>query len=353
MKKLLVLFISMTILTSCFWVNEWNGISKKDAKEDLLSQINKEWNKETPEEESNDTSLDDEAYVNIQYLTNNKFIEVKNIPAKNSLETVEIKWDVLPNVDKIIVNFENKDSKFPKDSYKLLNFKKGSKSFIYRAINQVYNVLDYWLNEYIIEAHSWYEVSKIKVDIYIPKPEKIEIAKISEEEVVVEEISENDISYSEKKLFNDEEESSFVKFPEGGLFGDLLPLSNDTITYSKIDNFEIKVSWNKEVTCENLTSFLKEQYNIFYWNTCRDLNGKGIKYNVLYVNSDKTYSYERHYYNYTNSILAVLSLDKWTGINLDNISVKNNEFKKVDYSRKLKVTDELFNLITKTKKEDE
>lgn len=359
MRKLLILIISITILTSCFGGNSWNEISKEDAKKELLNNVdndNKELTKEDKDNLVKDLVKKDEAYVNIEYLTNNKFIEVKNILKQDTLKTIEIKWDVLPIVDKVIVNFENSDSKFPKDSYKLTGFKKGDKTFIYRAIHDVYNVLDYGLNEYVIEAHSEYEVSKIKVDIYIPKPEKVEeevVVNNSDDTPAEVNVGSDEISYTEKKLFNGEEESLFVKFPEGSVFGDVLPLWNDKITYSKIDNFEIKVSGNKEVTCDDLTSFLKEQYSIFYWNTCRDLNGGGIKYNVLYVKSDKTYAYERHYYNHKNSIMGVVSLDKGTGIDLDNISSKNTEFKAVDYSRQTKVTDELFNLITKPQKEDE
>jgi hypothetical protein len=55
-----------------------------------------------------------------------------------------------------------------------------------------------------------------------------------------------------------------------------------SFTYSNISSFEVVKNpeiW--ELTCENFSDYLKENYTWYYWNTCRPIYEDSFSVNVL------------------------------------------------------------------------
>lgn len=326
MKKILnviLLILSIISLSSCFWWNSEKDVN--EAKEELLNSSNT-WkttntNNSTganipkyEDNSNNEDNLEQEYKDNIskfddlekkvdnyetEYLTSEKFIELDDLnPEKFTSLEVELKWKTLVNVDKIIVNFSNEASKFPNDKFTLSQFKAWDKTFLYRAFSK-YETLDYWKNEYIIEAYSWNEISKLKLTINIYK----------------------------------EEEKNSIKIDENGLptsteYGNPVTLGSWKITYSDIKWLEIQqIESDISITnSEELNTFLVNKLDSwYYWNTLRPISGSTwVSFYVIRLDSNDSYIYEKHYYT-PDGYYWVLFLESGTWVNKENISAKNRE----------------------------
>jgi len=225
----------------------------------------------------------------------------------NILSGIEITWKTIWNVDKIVVRFENKTSGYPIDNYTLGQFKSWDKTFVYRA-KWEFKVLDYWENDYLFEAYSSWEVSKTKLIINIPN--NIEQNTIKDKNI---KDLNNNISYTKKIIWNSGS-SVYLSFPSSSIFWEPLNVWTDVITYSNIDNLTIKreVFSSGGVNCDNVTDFLKQKLNTwFYWNTCRDIiKGKWISLYVLKLDND-TYTYEKKYFDFNHGLIWNYILKTW------------------------------------------
>jgi len=179
----------------------------------------------------------------------------------------------LVDVDKITVSFTNKTSDYPDDFYTLKTFKPGTRI-----------VLALWEEDESVE--------------------------------------------DESKLVGVEENVELVDLPTSQSFGKPLMLGEDAFTYSEIDNLEVKKISVPELSCDNVTDFLSNNINTwFYWNTCRDLlKDKVITFYVVKLNGEE-YVYEKHYVDYVNSFYGVYDVQTGTWITKDNIAEKNKELK--------------------------
>jgi len=335
MKKIIILSMIIILLSSCsFWVKN-DDINK--AKQELLNNnslhkvdtstwlFQKDENtpsltkdealtwKTTEVKKQEDQQTEDKVYYKVENLTPEQFIEIDDLSdrLKNVSSWIEITWKTLTNVDKIIVNFENKTSDFPIDNYRLGQFKAWDKNFTYRA-KWEFKVLDFWDNEYVFEAYSWDKISKLKVLIHIPKEIK-ETSHNIDKWIESTNLDWN-ISY-EKKIIWNWDDSVYLSFPKSDVFGDHLSVWTDLIAYSNIDNLKIKRvdfgTWT--VSCENMTDFLKNNvWSWFYWNTCRDIiKDKWISVYVIRLDWDK-YIYEKKYFDLNHGLI-------WNYIVKDNI----------------------------------
>lgn len=343
MKKILSLFIITLLLSSCFWAQG----NLDDAKKELWVINNNSTNTWVNSSTWTDAisvkdwgieeidNVDDSSDINIksakptysiEELTTEQFIELEDLSKKipNIVDSIEIIWKTLTHIDKIVVNFVNRDSDYPIDKYTLSQFKPWDKTFVYRAKSQ-FKVLDYGLNEYVFEAYSWNEISKLQLNIFVPNP--------SDDEKTTPTVWDDSITYEKKLIWEDEEDQTYLSLPKSSAFGD--PLSVwDTITYSNINSLEIKkeeVSSNI-VNCSNLTDYLKTRISTwYYWNTCRDIvEDKGISYYVLKLSWD-TYTYEKHYVDYNHGLYGIYIVKSGIEANNENIAsdiaLKNEELK--------------------------
>ena len=312
MKKLIILILSL-FLISCFWSPKEEDI--ESAKKDLLwdSYQKQEdtikddvdassWSQDDSSNDElkntkNDDDLSKDSYYDIEYLTDNKFIDLYDLSWKDldSFE-VEINWETLTNVDKIEVSFSNEASDYPDDLwYELKTFKSWDKTFKYRASSN-FRVYDFWKNEYIFKAYFWNEVSELKLTIFRKY-----------------DLDENlwlDISY-EKKLFWKQDDKLYLSFPKGSNFWDPVFISETELTYSGINDLKIVKENNSMLKCEQLTDFLLERYSWYYWNTCRDIiKDNWISFYVLSLVGD-TYVYEKHYVDLVHELYWKVVLEKW------------------------------------------
>jgi len=340
MKNIIILSVVIAILSSCSFGVKDDDIEK--AKQELLNNNSKTetslFKKDnttvslTKENaltwETNETDIKseqvqkDKAYYKIENITPEQFIEIDDLnnKLKNVVSWIEITWKTLTNVDKIVVNFENKTSDFPIDNYKLGEFKAWDKKFIYRA-KWEFKVLDFWDNEYVFEAHSWDKISKLKVFIHIPKENNTTSHNMKTSNL------DSNISY-EKKIIWSWDSSVYLSFPKSSSFWDPLSVWTDLITYSNIDNLEIRKvdfgTWT--VSCDNMTDFLKNNIGWwFYWNTCRDIiKDKWISVYVLRLDWDK-YVYEKKYFDLNHSLIGNYIVKDNIKANRENVSTEISE----------------------------
>ena len=90
------------------------------------------------------------------------FIRVNDLPSVFYWDKFTIEGVAEKDVDKIIVEFENPNSSYPKDVFTLSKYKKWSWNWFYSA-DRKYEVLDDWLNVYTITAHKWLKKSVTRV----------------------------------------------------------------------------------------------------------------------------------------------------------------------------------------------
>ncbi len=297
MKKLIILLLPL-FLYSCFWDSQ----EVENAKKELLN--NNENNKALFDENlEKNNNLDEDNNLNnikeekkensyeVNYLTD-KFLEVKDIKDISSItDWFDINWVVNnPDIDKIIIDFENKTSSFPKDSYTLKTFKKWDKTFLYRAYKK-YETLDFWVNKYEINWYVWENlVSKIEIIVNIEK---------------------NNLNSNSWAIIPNIWEESVFSWDEKSL------------DMQKIPQLE-------SINCENIDEFLSTNYTWYYWNTCRPLWENIFYVNVLSL-SWENYNYERLYLDTLNNNFAKILLETWTWVSKDNLKDKNDELKTKEF----------------------
>lgn len=315
MKKILI-FLFPIVLTSCFWPSA-DEVQK--AKDEIFHAT---WStSQTDRDIKNESSsIEEKSYYAIHYITKEKWLDIEAISNIEKIkDKLDIKWRVInKKIDTIKVIFENKTSTFQVDTYHLKTYKKWSETFLYRAYT-LYDVLDFWLNEYTFEWYIWEELfSSVKLDIFIADPNKI--VPIQTEEKIVstspkintlswdifENLPTNDITYGEPKVNNDEQ----------------------SFTYSNLKDFI--ATTNNElslVNCENFWDYLKENYTWFYWNTCRPIKDENnFSVNVLSLTWDE-YKYEKHYISAPLWIYGKVLLESGNGLMQWNLQSKNDELK--------------------------
>lgn len=346
MKKLIVILLPV-FLFSCF------GESKEiqQAKQDLLwenqGQETSSWNVSSgTQNESTGTSAilpeiapKEVSSYNINYLTD-KFIDVEPIVNIQSIkDELDIKWVVNnPDIDKIVVSFKNSTSTFPEDNYTLQTFKKGEKTFLYRAYKK-YHVLDTWKNIYTIDAYVWGNlISKLELEVNIV-PETLPSSASTQTQSWASD-------YVPKSIW-DENNSVFLNLPiNENTYGTPIMTGESSFTYSNVSWFEVQKSDEiLELTCENIWDFLKQKYSWYYWNTCRPIYQDSFSLNVLSLSGD-TYKYEKHYVDKKYWFYAAALLEEWTGVTKDDLSAKNQELKDKNFEITT-TTDTLFQNIVK------
>lgn len=334
MKKILVLILPF-ILLSCFW---WDKDEIQKAKEEIFSdnqtEIKTEEENITQNEETQIIKEDKNEKPSYELSKQNDFIDLEPITNIEKIgDELEIKWLVNnSDIDKIVVNFSNENSSFPKDNHTLSQYKKWDKTFIYRAYKR-YEVLDKWINIYTIKAYIWEdEVSSIELKVIIPENE---VKTISDTEKVV------------KNLW-DENDNLFLSLPVNEeTYWKPVMTSTDSFTYSNLTDFSaIKDSSSFDVTCENVDDYLKEKFSWYYWNTCRPISWENWLYvNVLTLIWDE-YFYYRVYADKSHWIYSKVLLETWTWVWKDDLSEKNSELKNTNFDI-ISKTDSLFNDLLK------
>jgi len=338
MKKLTIMLLPF-FLFSCFWESD----EVKKAKQELFwnteklnsNEIIQNGIKEENEISTWKTLEKIKSYYNINYLTTDKFIDIENIlNIENITDTLDIKWTVNnPDIDKIIVSFENRDSSFPRDIYTLQTFKKWYKTFLYRAYKK-YQVLDIWLNKYTIDWYVWENlVSKIELEVFIAWKNTQTWNQTQENSQ-----SENYIP----KTIGSEYDNVFLYLPidENNYWKPIMTWES-SFTYTNIPNFEVsKNSDILQTTCENFLEYLKTNYTWYYWNTCRPIYEDSFLVNVLTLTWDK-YKYERHYVDRKYGFYWIVLLENWEWITQTDLQTKNEELKQKNFDIVSK-TDKLF-----------
>ena len=314
MKNLII------ILLIVFWAwyfydlgqnNKW----VEDAKREMWVMFDEN----IDETESTDTKEKSEskeivkATYEVNKLDEKNFIEIDDLTEKveKISEKIKITWKVLnENVDKIIIKFKNKTSDFPNDTFELWQFKKWNGIFEYNADSKVFRNLDYWLNEYLIEAYIWEESSKISIDINIPKN------MWESSEVVEEQLSEK-VTYDKKMIWVGED-ALYLGMPSSELFWKPLNVWDWEITYSNIDNLKItKEELNKDFL--KSSNIWKEDWTWYiskndYWHVFAyiDYNKKDLWVNffVLKAIGDKII-YEKHYLDFNHFLKWILKIEEF------------------------------------------
>jgi len=255
---------------------------------------------------------------------------------ENSLKDGEliISGTADPEVDKIVVTFENPTSSFPRDEYTLQTFKKGDKTFKYMASSR-FQVLDFGENTYTVQAYEGKEVSETKIIVRLQEGATSMPVELSK-----------DVTY-EDKIVGGEGNSVTLKLPESSTFGTPISTGQNSFTYSNINGFEITKQDVSGVNCSNITATLGARLNTyFYWNTCRDIiKDKGISFYVISLSGD-TYTYQKDYIDYVHGFYATYDIETGTGVDKDTIAAKNDELKlNNDRFAKVAVTDDLMKKI--------
>jgi len=314
----------------------------------------------------------------VEKLDELNFIDIDDIwdRVKNITDSIQITWKVLnTEVDKIIVNFKNTNSIFPEEIYTLDSFKKGDTKFEYNAFAKIFRNLDYWLNQYSIQAYIWKDkVSKILVKINIPYlEEKTEQNKTSEEEAIefnsaLEIPKINNINMNKEWIsFNrtviwDKNDSIYIGLPNSDILGFPQTLKNWDIIYPKIkwfvlkkDNFSAADLVKENIWKENAEWYLNKKFKTsIYWNSFEDILFLDDKIWVIFYTLREEwnkYIYEKHYFDFNHSlkwILKIKEFDKTT----DNIITEMTELNKKlsnknDSFKNTKLADELFKIIVR------
>lgn len=359
MKKLLnilLIWLLAVSLTSCFWKTTTDD-DIEDAKNELLNGswgTNTNWTDDVPkyeddynsdsddnntttptntwstvDENSSSNNVDDVVTdkVEITYMWGENFLEINDLTKQDiDWRKVEISWKVLWDVDKIIVNFSNSTSSFPDDRYQLSQFKKWDTSFLYRAFSQ-YQTIDYWTNEYIIEAYSWDTVSRVEIVITVPEKKNSWITDTPA--TTTQKDDEKDDTNNSSSTLNSTSVTNLNldSMPTSTVYWKPKTLSSGKVGYSDVDWLEIELveSGLDLDNSDDVNSFLIDTVSgWFYWNS-HSSSSKLTSVYVIRLNGDK-YTYEKHYYTPT-WIHGVLFLESGTWVTKDNISDANIELK--------------------------
>lgn len=130
----------------------------------------------------------------------------------------------------------------------------------------------------------------------------------------------------------DEYDSIVLNFPtKPDSYGNPIMLGNDAFTYSNIPNFEAKkIPWIDTLSCETIWDYLKQNYNWYYWNTCRPLWNNIFYVNVLSLKWEQ-YFYERQYFDGTYNIFAKVLLEDGDWLKGEDLAEKNTQLKEIDF----------------------
>jgi len=283
----------------------------------------------------------------LEHLGENKFIKLDSLDGVDFYNgQVELTGTTLVNVDKITIEFSNDSSDFPDDNYTLKSFKAGDDTFTYRAY-ETYQTLDFGINNYLITAYSWEEISQTRLTITL-------------DEAGQEQAAQEKVGF-EKTLLGEEENSIAISLPKWGDFGDLVMLGKDAFTYSEINGLEIKQVWEEfKTSCENITEYLTDtlENNWFYWNTCRDViykkweeNQTAISFYVVTL-EDESYNYTKHYLDFKNGLYGTYNIKSGEWVEEDDknkaLAVLNTELKaQNDDFEATKTVDDLFKEIVR------
>jgi len=342
MKKLIILTVPF-LLFSCFWKNK----ELDQAKKDLLWENNNIINKDIIiENENNNQNLDEIKENKIQNPKNDSYYEIINIYwwedfKINDIENVHLikdeivlKWNIINNnIDKINVTFKNTDSNFPNHTHTLKQYKKWDIVFTYNAFKK-FDVLDYWLNQYIVEAYIWNEIiQKTQLNIFL-----IDKTNIKNNENNLKQINKNIWNIDNNVFISLPEKESTYWFP--------VWTWTESFTYSKINNFEsVKNDNIYNLDCDWITDFVILNFGLSYWNTCRPIWNDIISFNVLRLKEEK-YLYEKHYADKKYWLYWILLIEEWTWVLKENLSSKNQELKEYNFDT-ITIVDDLYKDIVK------
>ena len=322
MKKILILIVSLTLLASCGNSSEIEAAKKAmlewetsvsaevDTKKDPLDISDGTW-PIVEVDEPNEVQDTETSWYEISESWEVQLLKFNQLSVEDiNNGEVEISWETLWEVDKITVSFKNKTSEYPDDLYTLKTFKAGWDSFKYLASSR-FNVLDFGTNTYVFTAYTGRESVETTLTINLVDDSKVEAP-----------------TWETDKLIGTEVSAELSSLPTGGSYGNPVMLWEDAFTYSDINGLEISKVDVREISCENLTDYLSNNINTwFYWNTCRDLlKDKAISFNVLRINGEE-YVYQKHYVDFINSFYGTYDIETGTWVTKENIAEKNTEFK--------------------------
>jgi len=226
LSKLLIFLSISLLLTSCIWESD----DVKNAKKELW--INGYEKENIVETSSEDIVLD---------TNSDPRIKVNHISWDNVLEFDELKYDDFKSwsskiswktswiIDKIIVDFSNKDSDFPNDSYKLDRFKKWDETFVYNAKSN-FKVLDFWTNKYMVTAYYGDFKSVYEVLILVSENDDKVLDKVDNVETLNEKIKEEE--WFTKELIWTENNLVYTDLPKWWDIGNVVKLWENSFTYS-------------------------------------------------------------------------------------------------------------------------
>lgn len=325
MKKIITLSILSLLLVSCS-----NTAEIDSAKQELLGDTSTQsWevdNTSSTEEnsDSEEPTNQDNSYIQIIELDANSPLTFDEIsPESLSTWEVVISGTAWPDVDRIEVFFTNPSSTYSDDRYTLQTYVKWEWDFKYIASSKN-KVLDYGVNEYIFRAYSGIVENETKIILRVPSS-----------------VGDDEETSSESQLIGSENDSILIDLPVSTMYGEPLRLWEDSFTYTQIKGLEVQKQVLSEITCEDLTEYLTEKMNTwYYWNTCRDIvKDKGIKFNVIRLDGDN-YVYERHYLDFTKGLYGIYELETGTWVDKDTIQEKNDELKEWDFPT-IEIVDDL------------
>lgn len=181
-------------------------------------------------------------------MTEEQFVTVENMPNSFFGDKYRFRGSADLDVDKIIVEFENPTSQFPKDVFELPKYKKGSGEWTYEG-EEYYKIMDVGLNIYTVRAFKGNEESSLRI-LLMNLP------------------------------------NSYATDPDTGL---LHPSDG------KMREFQI-YSIEQPLDTEGITDFVLEAYSKSYWHTSRPIQNDGFSFFVLTSNGDQKFEYKKVYF---------------------------------------------------------
>lgn len=356
-----VIIILLIAAWAWFFYDLWqNDKEIEEAKKELWitpkqNIINSDIIDNTDKEEIKKVEIIKPSYT-VENLDANRFIEIDDLglDVEKITDKIKINWKVLDSeVDKIIVKFKNKSSTYPNDTHTLDKFKKWNKTFYYNADSNIFNNIDYWVNEYIFEAYIWDEFSSISLIITIPENTwEIIWAEDSEGKLIADKVT------YDKKLIGEWDNGIYIWMPESEQFWKPLNLDNWEIVYSNIDWLLIKMDKFSKSELSDSSNVWKADgswylnknvWSYVYWNSFREIDFSNKDWwTSFYVLSkqDEKLVYEKYYFDFAHSLKGVLKIKEFE-IQTENIwtemSEINNKLKEENKNFEIvKLTDSLF-----------
>lgn len=310
MKKIISLVVLMFVFTSC-------GESKEltQAKDELLDRVPSAQESVPVQttERSENTLMNSES-IQITHLGGEQYLEFDDIDTLTlQVWEISITGTADSRVERIDVLFSNASSEYADDDYTLQTFSAWDSSFKYIASTRN-QVLDFGKNTYIFRAYVEKEYTDTEISIYFTDD------------------TQTPISGSETQLIGPENDTLLIDLPVASSYGEPMMLWEVSFTYTDIKGLEIQKEILPLVTCENLTEYLGERINTwYYWNTCREIvKDKWMSFNVIRLDGEQ-YVYERHYMDFENGLYSTYELETWEWVDSENIADKNTELKEIEF----------------------